>query len=254
MHTPISYRRLHKDNENIETENFDDIAMFPSSPAALSEVDYVDTWKAMEKLVPSGRVRSIGVSNFNSEQVDRVLAAAKIKPVVNQVECHPNLNQRKLLKFLADRNIILTAYSPLGRPHKAGNNLAINDPKVLDLAKKYNKTPAQIVLRYTVCILPPSIDRLSSSYSFIDNLFFFFLELQHQNGAVVIPKSANKERIHGNIDIFDFSLNDAEMQTIDGLNTNTRLLAFDGARGNKNYPFDLEFWVEQRWSVVTSHQ
>lgn len=105
----------------------------------------------MEKLVQSGRVRSIGISNFNSEQTDRILSIASIKPVTNQIECHPNLNQRKLINFSAARNITITAYSPLGRPHTpSGQKLAISDPKVLELAQKYRKTPAQIILRYTV--------------------------------------------------------------------------------------------------------
>lgn len=102
----------------------------------------------MEKLVESGRVRSIGISNFNSEQTDRILSIAKIKPVTNQVECHPNLNQRKLIEFSKIRNITITAYSPLGRA--SGKNLAINDPKVFELAQKYGKSAAQIVLRHTV--------------------------------------------------------------------------------------------------------
>lgn len=111
----------------------------------------MDTWRALEKLVESGRVRSIGISNFNSEQTDRILSIAKIKPVTNQVECHPNLNQRKLIDFSKARNITVTAYSPLGRPHTTtGQKLAISNPKVLELAQKYRKTPAQIILRYTV--------------------------------------------------------------------------------------------------------
>lgn len=120
------------------------------------DVDYLDTWRAMEKLVEGGRVRSIGISNFNSEQTERVLSNSKIKPVTNQVECHPNLNQRKLIEFSAARNVTITAYSPLGRPSTSssdGKKLAISDPKVLELSKKYNKTPAQILLRYTVCTL-----------------------------------------------------------------------------------------------------
>lgn len=117
-----------------------------------ADVDYLDTWRAMEKLVESGRVRSIGISNFNSEQTERILLNGKIKPVTNQVECHPNLNQRKLIEFSAAKNITITAYSPLGRPHTpSGRKLAISDPKVLEMAQKYRKTPAQIILRYTVC-------------------------------------------------------------------------------------------------------
>lgn len=117
------------------------------------DIDYLDTWRAMENLVYSGRVRSIGISNFNSEQTDRILTIAKIKPVTNQVECHPNLNQLRLIEFSAKRNITITAYSPLARPHTpGGQRLAISDPKVTQLAKKYQKTPAQIILRYTVSL------------------------------------------------------------------------------------------------------
>lgn len=118
-----------------------------------TDVDYLSTWWEMEKLVESGRVRSIGISNFNSQQTQRIIDNAKILPVTNQVECHPNLNQRKLIDFSALRNVTITAYSPLGRPHtQSGKKLAISDPKVLELAQKYKKTPAQIILRYTVSI------------------------------------------------------------------------------------------------------
>lgn len=152
IHWPVSFRRVNKNRTKIDPENIDEIDLITNGTGILSDVDYLDTWKEMEKFVKSGRVRSIGLSNFNSEQVNRVLAAAEIRPVVNQVECHPNFNQRKLIKFLADRNITLVAYSPLGRPsrHIPGTKLAIEDPKVLELAKKHNKTPAQIIFRYTV--------------------------------------------------------------------------------------------------------
>lgn len=83
-----------------------------------SDVDYVDTWKSMESLVDAGLTKSIGVSNFNSKQIDRVLAAARIPPVTNQVECHPYLTQTKLAAYLKSKNITLTAYSPLGSPNR----------------------------------------------------------------------------------------------------------------------------------------
>lgn len=118
---------------------------FSSGNTLTSDIDYLDTWKAMEKLVESGRVRSIGISNFNSQQVDRIYKNSKIKPVLNQVECHPNLNQLKLIEFCAARNISTTAYSPLGR-----GRTILSEPKILELARRYQKTPAQIILRYTV--------------------------------------------------------------------------------------------------------
>jgi len=165
----------------------------------------------------TGKVRSIGVSNFNSQQIDRLLAVAKIKPVVNQVECHVNFNQHKLLKFCAERNITVTAYSPLGRPGRPQNTgsndtLAINDPKIAEIAASHKKSPNQVVLRYT-----------------------------YQNGAVVIPKSTNKERIKSNIDIFDFELSKEDMEIIDNLNTNIRLVPFSHSANDKYYPFGIEF-------------
>lgn len=108
----------------------------------------------MEKLVKLGLVRSIGVSNFNSEQLQRILDNCEIKPVTNQVECSPALNQRKLTQFCKERGVTLTAYSPLGRPKPAEKKPDFYySEKTKALADKYKKTPAQIVLRYLVCIL-----------------------------------------------------------------------------------------------------
>lgn len=100
----------------------------------------------MEKLVDLGLTRSIGISNFNSKQVDRVLSIARIKPVTNQVECSPSLNQKKLNAFLKERDIVLTAYSPLAKGKAPFND----DARVATISKKYNKSVAQIALRYLV--------------------------------------------------------------------------------------------------------
>lgn len=153
IHSPIAYQRISKDGQRVDPPSIDDVNLFPvdaSGKTLKADVDYMDTWRAMEGLVRSGRARSIGVSNFNSEQVDRVYREGTIKPVTNQVECHPNLNQRRLLSFMAERNITLTAYSPLGRPHAGGKDLAIADPRVKAIADKYGKTPAHVVLKYSV--------------------------------------------------------------------------------------------------------
>lgn len=119
------------------------------------DTDYVDTWLAMEQLVHDGLVRSIGVSNFNSEQLQRLLDRATIKPVTNQVECSPNLAQRKLREFHAQHGIVLTAYGPLTRPHRIaeGQQTALADPVVKALALKHGKTEAQICLKYLVGVL-----------------------------------------------------------------------------------------------------
>lgn len=179
-----------------------------SGNTLLADVDYLDTWKAMEKLVQSERVKSIGISNFNSQQIDRLLSIATIKPVTNQVECHPNLNQRKLIAFAAAQNITTTCYSPLG----SGKKLAISDPKVLEIAKRYGKSPAQVLLRYSI-----------------------------QNGALVIPKSTNKGRIEENFNVFDFVLSDSDMQTVHELNNNYRIIFFESDKRSKYYPFNIEF-------------
>lgn len=215
IHTPVAYQHISK-STNMPTDDIDDVIPFPKDANGTSlttDVDYIDTWKAMEELVKRGKVRSLGVSNFNSQQLDRLISAANIKPVVNQVECNPNLNQRKLIEFAKARNVTIVAYSPLGRPHSAGDrNIAIKNPKVLELAEKYKKNAGQIVLRFA-----------------------------YQNGVIPIPKSTNKERLRGNIDIFDFNLTNDEMELLNSLNDNTRLITFEHDKHNKYYPFNIEF-------------
>ena len=105
----------------------------------------------MEDLVHKGMVRSIGLSNFNSEQIERVLANCRIKPTVNQVEVSPALNQQKLIEFCKERDIVVNAFSPLGRPNfEAKTPEFIFDKDVESIAAKYKKTTAQVVLRYLV--------------------------------------------------------------------------------------------------------
>lgn len=156
MHSPEAYHRVAKPNLSHAPESVDDIELFPkdvSGQTLTANIDYIDTWRAMEQLMSSGLVRSIGVSNFEIPQVQRLESIAQIKPVVNQVECHPNKNQRPLIDYCTSRGIAVTAYSPLGRPHEAnGKQIAIFDPNVQLIAARYNKTPAQVILRYTARI------------------------------------------------------------------------------------------------------
>ncbi|KAJ9579568.1 hypothetical protein L9F63_004753 [Diploptera punctata] len=181
-----------------------------------SDVDYVDTWKEMEKLVDKGYTKSIGVSNFSAPQLDRILAIAKIKPVTNQVECHPYLNQKKLLDYCKSKNIVITAYSPLGSPDrpwaKPDDPQLMDDPKLKNVAEKYHKTPAQILLRYQI-----------------------------QRGNITIPKSVTKSRIEQNFNIFDFELADEDMKYIDTFDCDGRVCHLNWIKDHKHYPFNVEF-------------
>ncbi|XP_071866184.1 aldo-keto reductase 1B-like [Bombus fervidus] len=181
------------------------------------DVDYLDTYRAMEECVKLGLTKSIGLSNFNSQQIDRVLSIAQIKPVMCQVECHPNLNQKKLRDFCTQRNISITAYSPFGSPKrtwlKPGDpEVTIESAEIIAISKKYGKTPAQVVLRYLIDI-----------------------------GTIPIPKSSSKERIKENINIFDFKLTSQEIATIDTLDRGIRICPAAEFKGHKDYPFTIEF-------------
>lgn len=151
------------------------------------EGKYKETWRALEKLYRDGKVRAIGVSNFQIHHLKDLLVDAQIKPAVNQVEFHPYLTQKKLLAFCREEGIQLEAWSPLMQ----GN--FIQEPVIQEIAQKYGKTPAQVVLRW---------------------------DLQHE--VVTIPKSVKEHRIQENGDIFDFALEDEDMERLDNLNRNHR--------------------------------
>lgn len=148
---------------------------------------YKETWRALEKLYTDGRVRAIGVSNFNVNQLQDLLADCNIKPVINQVEFHPHLTQVELRNLCKQENIQLEAWSPLKRGR------LLEEPTILKIAKQYQKSAAQVILRW---------------------------DLQSQ--VITIPKSITKERIIENADIFDFSLTDEDMESINQLNRNDR--------------------------------
>lgn len=179
MHSPESYHRVAKAGLNHAPQTIDDIELFPkdaSGRTLTSNVDYIETWRAMEQLLSSGLVRSIGISNFEVPQVQRLESAAQIKPVVNQVECHPNKNQRPTIEYCSSRGIAVTAYSPLGRPHEAnGKQIAIFDPNVQLIAARYNKTPAQVILRYTVNNYEKTLNNTNAKSISQLSVYFFIL-------------------------------------------------------------------------------
>ncbi|XP_057364886.1 aldo-keto reductase family 1 member B1-like [Daphnia carinata] len=178
-------------------------------------VDFVDTWKSMEACVRQGLVRSIGISNFNSQQISRLMSHCSIKPVTNQIEVHAYLNQKKLIEFCSQHAIIVTAYGPLGRPGFQKDDsepVLILDPKVKELSAKYGRTPAQIALRY----------------------------LTMQN-LPVIPKSSTKSRIEENLASLEFDLSKEDMAILDGLDCGYRNNKWEWALKHPEYPFTLPF-------------
>lgn len=160
-----------------------------------------------------GLVKSLGVSNFNSAQLERIINLGRIRPVVNQVECCPTLNQRKMIEFCRERDVIVIAYSPLRHP-KPMMPLPpfLTDKCVKEISEKYDKSPVQICLRY-------------------------LLEL----GAVPIPKSICEQHLRTNIDVFDFKLTPDEIKVMDSFNTGERYVNMWNFRHSKYWPFGLEF-------------
>ncbi len=147
---------------------------------------FIDSWRALEKLYDEGRVRAIGVSNFQVHHLEELMAHSRIVPMVNQVELHPLLAQTELLDFCRLHNIQVEAWGPLMR-----GKLEI--PALVELGQKYSKSPAQIILRWDL-----------------------------QNQVIAIPKSVHEERIRQNADIFDFELTPEDCAAITALNRNQR--------------------------------
>jgi 2,5-diketo-D-gluconate reductase A len=148
---------------------------------------YVDTWEALIELKAAGRARSIGVSNFEIQHLERVVDATGVAPAVNQVELHPRLQQPELRRFHSDHGIVTEAWSPIAKGR------VLDDPVVTELATWYDRTPAQIVLRWHL-----------------------------QLGNVVIPKSVTPTRIEENFRVFDFTLDDDAMRRIEALDAGER--------------------------------
>jgi 2,5-diketo-D-gluconate reductase A len=147
--------------------------------------EYVSTWKTFEKLLAAGKARSIGLSNFKSAHIERLLAETSVHPVINQIQLNPRITRPEQRVYNSEQGIVTEAYSPLG----AGNDL-LQEPTLKAIAAKHDKTPAQVVLRWHI-----------------------------ELGVVAIPRSANPSRIAENINIFDFALTEEETAAISALDT-----------------------------------
>lgn len=150
--------------------------------------EFFNTWRAFEELKKEGLTRSIGVSNYGMIHLQYLATQAHEMPVINQIECHPWLNQKPLLKFDQENHIVTQAWSPLGRGQ------ILDHPILQEIAATHGKTPAQVVLRWHL-----------------------------QNGVAIIPKSVHPSRIKENADIYDFELSDAEIAKIESVNWNHRI-------------------------------
>lgn len=188
---------LHAFEKSVAKLGVDTIDLFILHQALPTNFDLtIEAYKALEQLLAEGKVRAIGVSNFMVEHLDKLIAETTVVPAVNQLEIHPYFQQREVLARNAELGILSQAWSPIGGItfYREGEHTStLNDPTIGEIAKKYGKTPAQVMLRW-----------------------------QFQEGHHAIPKSVTPSRIAENINIFDFELNDEELRVIDALDTKKR--------------------------------
>jgi len=201
--------------------------VFPLKDGKLAwdKVDIVETWKGMEEVFKSGKAKAIGLSNFNSKQIQRICDSATVKPHNLQVECHAYWPQNELVEFCKKRNITVVAYGPIGSPGlktfvrpgipaKTDLPVLLEDPVVVSLAEKYKKIPAQILLRWLI-----------------------------QREIMPIPKSVTPSRIKENFQVFDFELSADDFTKLSNLSKRERLFKFDfpGALDHPEYPYKEPF-------------
>lgn len=197
MHWPSPFARgdtlIPKKNDKIET----------------GDTDYVDTWKAMEKTLKSGKTKAIGISNFSKAELERLLKETTVVPADHQIECHPWLQQHSFAEFHKSKGIHITHYSPFGNQnaiYSSGQNMGklIDDPTIIEVGKKYGKNGAQVALAWGIA-----------------------------NGHSVLPKSKTPERIRSNL-AGDFEL---EKEDLDKLNAIDKKLRFNDPSGNFGWNF-----------------
>ena len=175
-------------DRSLETLGFDQLDLFLIHwPLPGIDVDFVETWKALEEIYRSGKAKAIGVSNFQPTHLRRLLQDSDIVPAVNQVEVHPYLTQEEVRATSAEHGIAIEAWSPIAQ------GLVLDDPTIGGIAAEVGKTPAQVVLRWHL-----------------------------QRGDIVFPKSVTRSRIEENFDLFDFELADGDMGFITALDKGQR--------------------------------
>ena len=152
-----------------------------------------ETWRALESLYDSGLCKAIGVSNYGIEEFEKLMDDFSIKPHINQIEFHPYNNQRDLRQYCQDHKIVVQGYCPLG------NGNLVNEDIVKQMAKRHNKTPAQVLIRWSI-----------------------------QNGVPTIPKSTKEKRVEENFKVFDFELTESDMNLLNGLHDGRKYI--DGSQ------------------------
>lgn len=204
MHRPFAL----KDGDDLFPKDSDGNMVF-------ADHDYVNTWKAMEKLVKAGLTKAIGISNFNKEQTQRLLDSARIKPANIQIEVHPYFLNETLVNFCKQNGMTVTAYAPLANPgrtwKKAEDPVLFEEQILKDIATVKGKSVAQVVMRFLL-----------------------------QRGLVIIPKSITPARIRENFQLFDFDLSASEMQKLSTLDRHLRLYWEDDGINHQHYPFTAE--------------
>jgi len=203
---------LPRDEVFITTKLWNDDHGYDNTLAAIDQsltnlgVDYVDlylihwpmsgqrveTWKAMETILATGKARAIGVSNFTIRHIEELLVETEVVPAVNQIEFTPYLNQKELQEYCEGKGIKIEAWSPLT------STVKLKDPKLVTIAAKYGRSPAQILIRWSL-----------------------------QQEAIVIPKSVHKERIIENAQVFDFNITSKDMDQLNGFNEDLRTSGWD---------------------------
>ncbi|XP_050359244.1 aldo-keto reductase AKR2E4-like isoform X2 [Nymphalis io] len=178
-----------------------------------SDVDYMETWRGMEDVQRLGLAKSIGVSNFNKEQLQRVLQEGSIKPVVIQIEIHPQIIQKELVDYAQSQDIVVMGFSPFGslvmRYGMQFPGPKLDNPVLMEIANKYKKTTPQVVLRWLV-------DR----------------------NIIPIPKTTKHKRLEENINIFDFELTSEEIAMINRFDSKTRYTFPSFWQTHPHYPFE----------------